>query len=300
VRNWKNYNESLVKRGEILLDFDVIDNWNTELIEMNMNKEGRKFVYPDSFIKLLGYMRVYFHLPYRQTEGVVREHASNTLPSIPNYYSNISRRINRLDIKISLDGADKSNLHDDNFVIAIDSTGIKVTNRGEWIRHKWKVKRGYLKIHIAVDIKRKRILSLDVTSEQVHDSKVLPVLIEDITIKQNKIVNTVIADGVYDNNNNFQYLSFKGIKPAIKVRKNSRCKKTNHYLRNKTVKMQKEDIDKWKDNVCYGQRWIVETIFSCIKRMFGEYVTAIRFENMVKEIMLKVSLYNWFQSIAIT
>ena len=74
-----------------------------------------------------------------------------------------------MDIKISLDGADKSDLHnDDNFVIAIDSTGIKVTNRGEWIRHKWKVKRGYLKIHIAVDIKRKRILSLDVTSEQVH------------------------------------------------------------------------------------------------------------------------------------
>ena len=25
MRNWKNYNESLVKRGEILLDFDVID-----------------------------------------------------------------------------------------------------------------------------------------------------------------------------------------------------------------------------------------------------------------------------------
>jgi hypothetical protein len=129
VRNWKNYNESLVKRGEILLDFDVIDNWNTELIEMNKNKEGRKFVYPDSFIKLLGYMRAYFHLPYRQTEGVVREHASNTLPSIPDY-SNISRRINRLDIKISLDDADKSNLHADNFVIAIDSTGLKVTNRG--------------------------------------------------------------------------------------------------------------------------------------------------------------------------
>ena len=160
MRNWKNYNESLVRRGEILLDFDVIDNWDYELSEMNKNKEGRKFVYPDSFIKLLGYMRAYFHLPYRQTEGVVREHAFNTLPSIPDY-SNISRRINRLDIKISLDGgADKADLHnDDNFVIAIDSTGIKVTNRGEWIRHKWKVKRGYLKIHIAVDIKRKRILS---------------------------------------------------------------------------------------------------------------------------------------------
>ena len=298
--SWKKYNESLVKRGEILLDFDVIDNWPTELEKMNQGKEGRKFVYPDSFIKLLGYMRAYFHLPYRQTEGVVREHASNTLPSIPDY-SNISRRINRLDIKIGDDDANKSSLHDDHFVIAIDSTGIKVSNRGEWIRHKWNVKRGYLKIHLAVDIKKKRILSLHVTSEQVHDGKILPELIDDITIKQNKIVNTVIADGSYDSNKNFQILSFKGIKPAIKIRKNSsRCRKVNHYLRNKMVKMQKKNnLQNWKVSVNYGKRWIAETVFSCIKRIFGEYVTAIRFENMIKELILRASLYNWFQSIAI-
>ena len=65
--------------------------------------------------------------------------------------------------------------------------------------------------------------------------------------------------------------------------------------------MQKTDLAKWKDSVRYGQRWIVETVFSCIKRMFGrEYVTAIRFENMIKEMVLKVSLYNWFQSITVT
>jgi hypothetical protein len=294
--NWKNYNESLVKRGEVLLSFDVIDNWDTELEKMNEDKEGKKFVYPDSFIKLLGYMRAYFHLPYRQTEGVVRAHATNTVPSIPDY-SRICRRINRLNITISDD--DKSSLHDDYFVIAIDSTGIKVSNRGEWIRNRWNVKKGYLKIHVAVDIKRKRILSLNVTSEQVHDGKVLSELVDDITIKQNKIVDTAIMDGSYDSNKNFQFLSFKGIGPAIKVRKNSRCRKTNHYIRNKTIKMQKNNLQEWKDSVRYGQRWIVETVFSCIKRLFGEYVTAIRFENMIKEILLKASLYNWFQSITI-
>ena len=297
--NWNKYNESLVKRGEVLLDFDVIDNWDNELEEMNKGKEGRKFVYPDSFIKLLGYMRVYFHLPYRQTEGIVRAHAANTLPSIPDY-SRICRRINRLNIKINDDNDDMNNSslqHDDYFIIAIDSTGIKVSNRGEWIRHKWNVKRGYLKIHVAVDIKKKRILSLIVTSEQVHDGKVLPQLIDDITIKQNKAIDTAIMDGSYDSNKNFQLLSFKGIQPAIKVRKNSRCKKTNHYLRNKNVQLQKTNMKQWKDSVSYGQRWIVETVFSCIKRMFGEYVTAIRFENMIKEIILKASLYNWFQSI---
>ena len=106
-------------------------------------------------------------------------------------------------------------------------------------------------------------------------------------------------DGAYDSNKIFQLLSFKGIQPAIKVRKNSRYRKSNHYFRNKTVKMQKDNLQQWKDSVSYGQRWIAETVFSCIKRMFGEYVTAIRFENMVKELILKVSLYNWFQSIAI-
>lgn len=297
--NWKRYNESLVKRGEILLDFDVIDNWDSELEKMNECKKGRKFVYPDSFIKLLGYVRAYFHLPYRQTEGIVRAHAANTLPSIP-HYSRICRRINRLDIKID-DDQDKSSLqHDDYFVIAIDSTGVKVTNRGEWIRHKWKVKRGYLKIHIAVDITKKRILSLQVTSEQVHDGKILPELVDDITIKQNKVVETAIMDGAYDSNNNFQFLSFKGIQPAIKVRKNAKYRKTNHYLRNKNVQSQKTNLQQWKDSVDYGKRWMVETVFSCMKRMFGEYVTAIRFENMIKEIILKASLYNWFQSITVT
>lgn len=295
--NWKRYNDSLIMRGQVLLDFDVIDNWDKELEEMNKNKEGRKFVYPDSFILLLGYMKAYFHLPYRQTEGVVKEHACATrLPSIPDY-SNISRRINRLNITIS--DNNQTDLHDDKFVIAVDSTGIKVSNRGEWIAHKWNVKRGYLKIHLAVDIRKKRILSIHVTSDRIHDGQVLSELVNDITIKQNKQVDAVIADGAYDSNKNFQFLSFKGIMPAIKVRKNARSTKTNHYLRNKTVQKQKTNLQQWKTSVSYGQRWIIESVFSCIKRMFGEYVAAIRFDNMVRELILKASLYNLFLSMIV-
>jgi hypothetical protein len=292
--NWHNYNQSLVRRGEVLLCFDVIDNWDNELEKMNKDKVGEPFHYPNSFLLLLGYAKVYFHLPYRQTEGVVRAHAEDKIPSIPDY-STISRRINKLDIQVN----NHHHLGGDNIVIAIDSTGIKVTNRGDWIRYKWNInKRGYLKIHVAVDIKKKRILSLHVASEEVvHDGKVLPELIHNVMIKNNKEVKTVLADGLYDSNKNFRYLSFNGIIPGIKVRKNSKCRKTSHYLRNISVLMQKKDFDKWKDNVSYGQRWIVESVFSCIKRMFGEYVSAIKFPNIVKEFMLKTSLYNWFTSL---
>ena len=83
--DWHIYNESLVRRGEEVLDFDVIDNWNNELDNMNEGKEGASYVYPDSFVQLLGYMRAYFHLPYRQTEGIVIAHAKSKVPSIPDY-----------------------------------------------------------------------------------------------------------------------------------------------------------------------------------------------------------------------
>ena len=43
-------------------------------LKMNHGKVGEPYAYPDSFIQLLGYMRAYFHLPYRQTQGVVIAH----------------------------------------------------------------------------------------------------------------------------------------------------------------------------------------------------------------------------------
>ena len=36
------------------------------------------------------------------------------------------------------------------------------------MRHKCHVRKGYLKIHVAVDIKNKKIISLEVTTEEVH------------------------------------------------------------------------------------------------------------------------------------
>jgi len=62
--DWPLYNESLVRRGQVLLDFDVLDGWDHELSQMNRGKVGEPYDYPNSFIQLLGYMRVYFHLPY--------------------------------------------------------------------------------------------------------------------------------------------------------------------------------------------------------------------------------------------
>lgn len=39
---------------------------------------------------------------------------------------------------------------------------------------------------------------------------------------------------------------------------------------------------------------MAETVFSSMKRMFGEHVSARKFPNMIKEMFMKASLYNMF------
>jgi hypothetical protein len=155
-----------------------------------------------------------------------------------------------------------------------------------------------LKIHIAVDIKSKKILSMmKVTNdEHVHDSKVLPLpeLVQRIIKSNSATATKLFADGsAYDSNGVFRCLADNEIVPCIKVRKNAEVRwKKGNTLRNLSVLAQKNDLQRWKDSVSYGQRWLAESVFSCIKRTFGEHVYSVRLQNMIQEMILKASLYN--------
>ncbi len=140
---------------------------------------------------------------------------------------------------------------------------------------------------------------MKVTDEHVYDGKALPELIENIIKSDNMVsIGKLFGDGAYDNNDIFRYLSDNGVMPCIKVRKNSRVRwKKGNILRNLSVMTQKNNLQQWKDSINYGQRWIVETVFSCIKRMFGEYVYSVKLKNMIQEMILKASLYNKMISI---
>ena len=240
-----------MKRGEILLDLRILDRWDSELEKMNKGKEGEQYVYPEIFIRFLGYIHVLFHLPYRQTEGLLKAlRRFDSRIQAPDY-STIDRRVNRLDVK--LDEED----YGDDMVIAVDASGIKVSNRGDWMRRKWKVKRGYLKIHIAVDTKSKKIMALDVTSEKVGDGKRLRKLVDEASEKAK--VSNVLADGAYDSKKNFRYLADKGIEPVIKVRKNASNKAGGCMPRKLVAQEYLHDPEAWKRNHDYGQRWMVES-----------------------------------------
>ena len=287
-RDWKGINEGLVRRGELLLDLDFVKGWGKELDSMNSGKEGARYRYPDSFIRLLLFMHVYLHLPYRQLEGFSKALSRYVEGLRPPDYSTIQWRAARLPLKLDHTLVDSG----EDVVIALDASGIKVSNRGGWIRRKWRVRRGYLKIHIAVDVKQKKILALEVTDERVGDGRMLKPLVEEASTKV-KVVKA-LADGAFDSKENFRYLARKGIEPVIRVRRNSSGKAGGCTPRKLVVTEYLKDPGAWKRRHNYGQRWMAEAAFSSLKRSFGEHVTARKMENMVRELTLKASLYNLF------
>ena len=156
----------------MLFDSSFLQNWRVDLKRMNEGKEGPHYRYPNSLISLLATVHAYL-LPYRQLEGFLRMmsvHIKRIRDIVPDF-TTIWWRIEKM--KINIDP--KVNPERDDIMLTVDSTGIKVTNRGEWILDKWKNKRirkGFIKIDIALDIKTKKIISMSVTREDVHDGKI--------------------------------------------------------------------------------------------------------------------------------
>ena len=290
ARDWHGYNEALVRRGEILLDLSLLQSWGEELEEMNRDREGGRYRYPKTLIRLQAFIRACFRLPYRQLEGFTRT-LSRWEPGLkaPDY-TTTCRRVNRFEPKLEPHLDPRRPV-----TIAVDASGIKVADRGEWVRRKWKRRRGFLKIHIAVDVKTKQIVAMEVTDERAGDGRMLKPLVEQAG-KHCRVVKA-FADGAYDSRDNFTFLATKGIEPAIKVRKNSSSRARGCQARKQTVLEYLRDPEAWKRRVGYGLRWMAETAFSTFKRLFGEHVMARQLSNMIREMLLKASFYNLFTSL---
>ena len=128
VTNWREYNESLVRRGDITLWFgqDALDAWEHANRDV---KVGRPFTYSDSAIECLLTLRELFRLPYRQTEGLGRALAQlmNIELPIPSF-TLLAKRAARLHIGLNIRQLRGP------IDVVIDSTGLKVFGEGDGVR----------------------------------------------------------------------------------------------------------------------------------------------------------------------
>ena len=279
-RAWPEYNAQLVRRGEFYLDLSCVKNWNRELREMNRKKTGSPYKYPNTFMTFASIIYSFFRMPYRQLEGFLRQLSTYEPGLVAADYTTLHKRISKQSSGIEIPETDA--------VVAVDSTGIKVTNRGDWMREKHgKQRRGWLKVHVAVDVESKKLLSLEVTEEDTSDSEVLRPLLKDINIEE------ALLDGAYDTIDAFEFMKSKGIDcPGIKIRENAVVGKEVSARSMAVLEYKKLGYKGWKQMHQYGRRWAVEGLFSSIKRIFGEIVRASSTEGMVAEVKRAFILYN--------
>jgi len=278
-RDWPTYNEKLVNRGEYYINPKFLQTWNPEIKEMNNNKVGNPYLYPESLIEFLAILKEK-GFKDRDLEGILRGLSKNmnNFPVIS--YSQINRRINALDIQFS-------NEYDNKLIVGIDGTGHKVTNRGDWMRHVWKVKRGWIKIVIMGTIDGK-IVDVRVGTEKYDERNAGRIMIK----KHKDKIKKVLADGLHDCNETFDLCEKLGIDTAIKIRENASKKGLGRRPR-EVRKYKKKGYKKWAKEKKYGMRWpATEGIFSAEKRIFGECITATKKANMYKQAKRKFWAYN--------
>jgi len=284
-RDWKKYNEKLVMRGYFYINPAFLETWNEEIKQMNAGKIGQPYFYPKSMIETLAVLHCK-SFDYRALEGLMLGLSKNYKFEFPVIdYSTVCRRVNALDIDFQVE----NNNIVFNDIVGCDATGIKVSNRGEWMRHKWKIQRGWIKVTMLAN-KKGKIIDVIVGTETMKENFAFRKMLK----THHESINTTYGDGTYDTKTNFELCRQLKINPVFKIRENASSNANGSMFRKDFVDEYKElGYKKWSNKNKYGNRWLcTEVIFSAVKRINGEYVRATKKKNMLHEAKMKFWAYN--------
>jgi Transposase DDE domain len=297
-KSWHDYNESLIERGRILMDISFLGSSKREIKDMNKGKVGAPFEYSSTYIQFLAFLKVGFKISYRTVQGIVRG-LSDYIRIEEIHFTQIRRRILKAKPSIgdlNLDNDDDVGDGEDKrpITLIVDASGLTITKKGDYIEQKWiRKKKEFIKLHIAVDAKSKKVVSFRVTKGNVHDSRKFSPMIREVSEQYD--IDKVYADKAHDNRDIFNLLDNLNIEPAIQIRKNASIKTKGCPLRRDEVLIIKKlGYERWKQLKNTGRRWIAETVFSSLKRVLGEDLLSRKFKVQKVEAGLKVMLYNKF------
>jgi hypothetical protein len=289
VRNWSEYNAGLKQRGSLTvwLSEDALANW---LVTTPTGRRGASETYSDVAIATVATLKSLFRLAGRQAQGLVESLFQLMQISLPvPDHSTVSRRLGRLSVAMPVQPAGGAR-H-----IVVDSTGIKVYGEGEWKarQHGVSKRRTWRKLHLGVDEATGEILVAEVTTNDYHDSEILPSLLDGIDGE----VAQVSGDGAYDTFTCHEAIAQRDAVATIPPRQDARPCQPEEAVPTHPRDQILQRIDQvgraaWKQESGYHRRSLAETTMFRLKVTFGGNVRSRTFDNQAVELFLQCAALN--------
>ncbi len=289
VKNWRAYEQSLRDRGDITLWISpaATSAWRAPMT----GKRGAQPVYSDIAIETALSLRLLFHLPLRQTEGVLGSVLRLMGLALPcPDHTTLSRRHATVAIRRQVNRAPQGPID-----VIVDSTGLKVCGQGEWHAHKHGEKkcRRWKKLHIGVNAQG-QIVASTVTESHEQDPSQVPALLPQVKGK----IGRFIGDGIYDQQP--VYAAVEGHSPGARViippRKDavpSPTARSSPTQRDQHISaIERDGRFAWKRTSGYYDQARAENAFSRYKRTFGGGLRAKRDASQAREASLACELLN--------
>jgi len=292
--SWPEYNKNLVERGSVKL-------WLPEDLESiwydndRRSGKGSKRVYSDEAIEICLLIRCVFSLALRQCKGFVRSlfKERGLKLSVPDY-STLCRRQSELEICI------REGEVADEIEVAVDATGFKISGEGEWkVRtHKADKRRAWKKLHAGIDTATGLIVTAISTGSDTADTEVFIEMLEEVP----ETIVKAYADGAYDSQSTYEYCEVKTIHPVIPPPENAvfHGRSGPGYVRDlNVVEIAQIGRKTWKVKQNYHQRSLVESLFSALKRVFGDRIPSRVSDNQDRDLFLRCKAWNRMRSLSI-
>ena len=290
LRNWKDYNESLVQRGSLTvwLSEEVAAVWRAQ---GRTGKRGHPQSYTETAILMMATLQEVYHLPLRQTEGFLRSlfELLKLDLAVPDY-STLSRRRAALEIELPYRRRNEP-VH-----LVVDSTGIKVFGEGEWKvrQYGYTYRRSWRKLHLGVDESSGEILATVITTNDYTDGQILPELLDQVSGQ----LDQVSGDGAYDKRDCYGAIQQREAKAVIPPQRNARVwqhgnAKQERLPRDQNLRrIRKVGRAAWKRESNYHRRSLAETTMFRLKLIFGGRASARSFNGQAAQLLVRCAALN--------
>ena len=297
IRNWREYNQSLVNRGSLTIwcDEAVLAQW---LEGAKSGRRGASNTYSNTAILTALVLKGVYHQTLRGTQGLLSSVLQ--LMGVPELrvpdYSTLCRRGKDLKVPTArtvINGP----VH-----LVIDSTGCKVFGEGEWKvrQHGYSKRRTWRKVHLGIDEASGQIEAVILSTNGTGDAEMLPHLITQVQ----RPVRQVSADGAYDTRSCYEVLEERaeqqGSELAIVIppRQGARLAKHGNakgkrLARDQTIRrIRQVGRRRWKEENDYHRRSLTETTMFRLKAIFGDELTARSLDNQATEVFVRCQILN--------